>query len=185
MRTIAALAAATLLASATAATPAQAKVNPETNAKLGPTESAGHYLSYPTPTYQWHGCKLTARAEALDNEEIPGAPAFRKGTRQSAVTFTVNPTQPYISWKVKAGYTICGVQASVLLGRADDDTLHLAEIGYTSSRTKGSTVTSGGETIKVKIPKDEPDEEVRRTMGGKTYDIASPRDITVFVKKKK
>ena len=100
------------------------------------------------------------------------------------MTFTVNPTQPYISWKVKAGYKICGVQASVLLGRPDDDTLHLAEIGYTSSQTKGSTAAAGAETIKVKIPKDEPDEEVRKTMGGKTYDIGSPRDITVFVKKK-
>jgi hypothetical protein len=182
MRTYVVLAAAALALAAAA--PAQAKVNPETNSKLGPTDNPGYYLSYPTPTYQWHGCKLTSRAEALDNEEIPGAPAFRKGTKQSAVTFTVNPTQPYISWKVKAGYKICGVQASVLLGRDDDDTLHLAEIGYTSSATKGSTAVSGSETIKVKIPKNEPDEEVRRTMGGKTYDIASPRDVTVFVKKK-
>ena len=125
------------------AAPASAKVNPETNAKLGPTDDPGHYLSYPTPTYQWHGCQLTSRAQALDLEEIPGAPAFGKGTKQSAVTFTVTPTQPCISWKVKPGYKICGVQASVLLGR--------------------------------------PDEEVRRTMGGKTYSIASPRDITVFV----
>ena len=62
----------------------------------------------------------------------------------------------------------------MLLGRPDDDTLHLAEIGYTSSPTKGSTVASGVETIKVKIPKDEPDEEVRRTMGGKTYSHRQP-----------
>ncbi len=183
MRTTAALVTG-VLASLLTTAPALAKVNPEANAKLGPTQNAGHYLSYPTPTYQWHGCKLTSRAQALNLEEIPGAPAFGKGTKQSAVTFTVTPTQPYISWKVKAGYKICGVQASVLLGRPDDGTLHLAEIGYTSSTTKGSTVASGFETIKVKIPKDEPDEEVRRTMGGKTYSIASPRDITVFVKKK-
>jgi hypothetical protein len=183
MRTTAALVTG-LLATLLAASPAIAKVNPETNAKLGPTQNAGHYLSYPTPTYQWHGCKLTARAQALNVEVIPGAPAFGKGTKQSAVTFTVNPTQPYISWKVKAGYKICGVQASVLLGRPDDDTLHLAEIGYTSSATKGSTAAAGDETIKVKIPKDELDEEVRKKMGGKTYNIGSPRDITVFVKKK-
>src|SRR4051794_30934202 len=114
MRTTAALVTG-LLASLLATSPAIAKVNPETNAKLGPTQNAGHYLSYPTPTYQWHGCKLTSRAQALNVDEIPGAPAFGKGTKQSAVTFTINPTQPYISWKVKPGYKICGVQASVLL----------------------------------------------------------------------
>jgi hypothetical protein len=171
---------AALLASALVPSTALAKVNPETNAKLGPTDNPGHYLSYPTPTYQWHGCKLTSRAQMLNNEEIPGAPAFGKGTKQSAVTFTVNATQPYISWKVKAGYKICGVQASVLLGRPDDDTLHLAEIGYTSGLTKGSTKAAGAETIKVKIPKDESDKK----MAGKTYSIGAPRDVTVFVKKK-
>jgi hypothetical protein len=179
MRRPAALVAA-LLASSLVPSTAVAKVNPETNAKLGPTDNPGHYLSYPTPTYQWHGCKLTARAEALDVEEIPGAPKFGKGTKQSAVTFTVTAAQPYISWKVKAGYKICGVQASVLLGRPDDDTLHLAEIGYTSGVTKGSTAPAGSETIKVKIPKDEGDKK----MAGKTYSIGSPRDVTVFVKKK-
>jgi hypothetical protein len=183
MRTIAAVVA--VLASPLALAPsASAKVNPETNGKLGPTDNAGYFLQYPTPTYQWHGCKLTSRAEALNNEEIPGAPAFGKGSRQSAVTFTVNPTQPYISWKVKAGYKICGVQVSALLGNPEDDTLHLGEVGYTSSPTKGSTVAAGSETIKVKIPKNYPDEEIRRTMGGKTYSIGSPRDVTVFVKKK-
>ena len=52
---------------------AAAKPNPETNSKLGPDDSAGAFLAYPSPTYQWHGCKLTSRANTLA-PEIDGAP---------------------------------------------------------------------------------------------------------------
>jgi hypothetical protein len=179
MRTHAALATGLALAATLAAPALAAKVNPET-AKRAPTQDAGHYLSYPTPTSSWHGCTATARAKSPEYETIQGAPAYRPGTKQSAVTFAFNPAQPYVSWKVKAGYTICGVQVSALIAHPDDDVQHFAEVGYTSSATKGSTAAQGAETVKVKIPKDEPG----TILAGQTYAIAKIQDVTVFVRKK-
>ena len=72
-----------------------------------------------------------------------------------------------------------------MLANPADDADHLAEVGYTSGRTKGSTVKTGFETIKVPISKKDPDPDIARDMGGKTYSITTIQDVTVFVKKKK
>jgi hypothetical protein len=164
---------------------AQSKVKPnsENNKKLGPRENAGQFMGYPTPTYQWHGCKLTA---TVNNgaPPIPGAPARAKGNRQKAVTFTVNKAAPpYFKWKVNPGYRICGVQATVELTNPTVQSDLLAEAGYTSGSATGSTAPNGRETIKVHIAKNAINREQFAGYEGKTYSISVIEDLTVFVKK--
>ena len=80
---------------------------------------------------------------------------------------------PYISWVVKDGWTICGVQASAVLSNPDVDADLLAEIGYTSGRAKGSTAKGDGkETIAVPIPKKAIDRAEYEQYEGKTFSIA-------------
>ena len=126
---VGALALVALLAPAVVA--AKAPVNPETKS-LPPTANPGYLLGYPTPTYEWHGCKATA-TQSSQFERVPGAPPNYKGSRQGAVTFRTSlGTSPYISWQVKRGWTICGVEAAVVIGQPDGrqraaggDRLHL------------------------------------------------------------
>jgi len=159
------------------------KNNPENNAKLGPSDNAGYFLGHPTPTYSWHGCTRTARART--GKPLPqGAPLYRKGSKQKAVTFTVTPaTAPYIAWRAKKKYKICGVQATVQLSNPDVDSDLLAEAGYTSEKKRGSTAADGEETIKVKIKKNEIGRQFEG-FEGKTYSIVEIYDVTVFVKGK-
>ena len=159
------------------------KKNPENDKSLGPTATPGYFTGYPTPTYEYHGCKLTSRSRTAV-ERIPGMPAYSSGTKQSAVTFVVNPDKPYVTWRARAGYRICGAQISALLSSPDDDTSHVGGLGYTSGATKGATVRSGSETIKVRVSKKDANSDIARTMGGKTYSIGSIFDVTVFVRKK-
>lgn len=179
---LAALAALTLVAVPVAQ--AALKDLPEYK-KLPPTANAGYFLGYPTGTYTWHGCTATATKGTL-RPRVPGAPPLAKGTRQKTVTFTVTVGAPYISWVVKDGWTICGVQASAVLSNPDVDSDLLAEIGYTSGRAKGSTAKGDGkETIKVPIAKKAIDRGEYEKFEGKTFSIRYLQDVTVYVKRAK
>ncbi|HEU4703515.1 MAG TPA: hypothetical protein VFS37_13615 [Conexibacter sp.] len=160
---------------------AAARGNPETK-RLPPTANAGYFLGYPSGTYSWHGCTATATKASL--RRIPQAPPLHRGTRQGAVSFTAQlGTPPYIAWQAKRGWTICGVQASVLLRHPEVDADLLAEVGYTSGRQKGSTAPDGRETIRVPIPKKAIDRAEYERYEGKTFSIVSVQDVTVYVKR--
>ena len=158
------------------------KKNPENDKSLGPADTPGYFTGYPSPTYEYHGCKLTSRTRTAV-ERLPGMPAFSSGTKQRAVTFTLNPDQPFVTWKARSGYRICGVQISAELSSPDDDTTRVGGLGYTSGATKGSTAKSGAEKVKVRVSKHDADPDIAKTMGGKTYAIGPIFDVTVFVRK--
>jgi hypothetical protein len=151
--------------------------------RLPPTANAGYFLGYPSGTYSWHGCTATATKASL--RRIAQAPPLVRGTRQGTVSFTAQlGTPPYISWQAKRGWTICGVQASVLLRNPTVDADLLAEIGYTSGRQKGSTARGDGrETIRVPIPRKAIDRAEYERYEGKTFSIVSVQDVTVYVKR--
>ncbi|MCU0277903.1 MAG: hypothetical protein MUE31_03320 [Candidatus Nanopelagicales bacterium] len=159
-----------------------AKSNPEGD-KLPPTASAGYFLGYPSPTYQWHGCTKVASQLTL-SRPVDGQPRLPKGNRQSAVQFSMQSTAPYASWEVKPGWRICGVQVGAVLDNPDVDTLLLAEVGYTSGPKKGSTAATGKETIQVKIPTKGIGSQGFEKYEGKTFSIRSIQHVSVFVKKK-
>lgn len=155
--------------------------NPE-NKRLPPTANPGYFLGYPSGTYSWHGCTATAIRASLNR--VAEAPQVGRGSRQSAVTFTAQlGTPPYISWQAKRGWTICGVQASVVLRNDTVDADLLAEVGYTSGRQKGSTARDGRETIPVPIPRKAIDRAEYERYEGKTFSIVSIQDVTVYVKR--
>jgi len=163
--------------------------NPEGNANAKPNDDAGYFLGYPSETYQWHGCTKTSTEQtpaSLDE----GVPKPGKGNAHNKVTWTVTPTTAatagyVLSWKVADGWKICGAQAAIL-GADPNQSFDLAmEAGYTSKGNKGSTVTSGSETIRVKLSKKDCQEiGVEETYAG-NYAISKIYAITVFVKKKK
>ena len=177
---VGALALVALLAPAVVA--AKAPVNPETKS-LPPTANPGYLLGYPTPTYEWHGCKATA-TQSSQFERVPGAPPNYKGSRQGAVTFRTSlGTSPYISWQVKRGWTICGVEAAVVMANPTVDSELLGEIGYTSGRQRGSTASNGRETIRVHIKKGAIGYADFAKFEGKTFSIDYVQDVAVFVKR--
>lgn len=176
------LAALALLALAAPATAASLRSNPEYK-RLPPTANAGFFLGYPSGTYSWHGCTATATQGRVSR--LPQAPPLHRGTKQGAVSFTVQlGTAPYIAWRAKRGWTICGVQASAVLRNADVDADLLAEIGYTSGRQQGSTARGDGrETLLVPIPRKAIDRAEYERYEGKTFSIVSIQDVTVYVKR--
>lgn len=175
---LAALAAALLLVPAAFAA---TRGNPETKS-LPPTANPGYLLGYPTPTYQWHGCTATATKSTLA-PRVPGAPPNAKGNHQGAVQFTPRLGAPYMSWQVKRGWTICGVQAAVVLDNPDVDSQLLAEVGYTSGRERGSTASDGRETILVPIKRGAIGYQDFAKFEGKTFTIVRIQDVAVFVKR--
>jgi hypothetical protein len=179
-RTLLAALLAFALAAASAAA-ASLRSNPEYK-RLPPTANAGYFLGYPSGTYSWHGCTATATRASLNR--IAQAPPLHRGTKPGAVTFTVQlGTPPYIAWRAKRGWTICGVQASALLRHSDVDADLLAEIGYTSGRQAGSTARDGRETISVPIPRKAIDRAEYERYEGKTFSIVSIQDVTVYVRR--
>ncbi len=162
---------------------AAAKSNPE-NDRLPPTANAGYFLGYPSPTYSWHGCTKTSTARATATP-IEGEPPLVKGSKQNAVTFTIGTTAPYVSWQVKNGWRICGVQVSAVLDNANVSSMLLAEAGYTSGPKKGSTSRSGTETIQVSIPTKGIGRQGFEEFEGQTFSMRSIRQVAVFVKKAK
>jgi hypothetical protein len=165
-----------------------AAVNPEGDNRK-PDQDAGYFLGHPTETYQWHGCTKTSTEQTpatLDE----GVPEPGQGNAHNKVTWTLTPstatTSRYIlTWKVADGWKICGAQ-SAILGSDPDATFDLAmEIGYTSKGNKGSTVTSGSETIQTKLSKKDCQELGIDTEFAGKWAISKIYAITVFIKRKK
>jgi len=175
---LAALAALLILVPVALAAP---RGNPETKS-LPPTANPGYLLGYPTPTYQWHGCTATATRSTLA-ARVPGAPPLARGNHQGAVQFTVRLGAPYVSWQVKRGWTICGVQAAVVLDNPTVDSQLLAEVGYTSGRERGSTARDGRETILVPVKRGAIGYRDFAKFEGKTFTIDRVQDVAVFVKR--
>lgn len=159
--------------------------NPE-NKRLPPSANAGYFLGHPLPTYSWHGCTVTASRvplKALQNP-LAGEPRAGRGTKPGTVRFTTTVGAPYVSWEVKKGWTICGVQASAVLRNPDVDADLLALIGYRSGARSGSTATGTGvETLRVPIPRRAIDRGEFERFEGKVFSIREIRSITVFVKR--
>ena len=136
--------------------------SPRSTASRGPDQDAGYFLGYPSPTYSWHKCTKTS-SMATPTPLDPGVPGAGKGTKQNKVTWTLE--QPSgagagytLKWKVAKGWKICGAQVALRGYKADADADYAMEAGYTSKGTKGSTVTTGSETIQVKLSKQDCDE---------------------------
>jgi hypothetical protein len=162
------------------------KPNHETDASLGPKANPGEFLGYPSPTYQWHGCKLTAIKRFPGLALVPGEPNDGRGNRPGAVTFTTSATKaPFVRWKTRPGYRVCGVQITAELDNPTVESLLLASAGYTSFVRSGSTSTASGgrESIRVRIAKNDINRESFATYEGKTYAIGQIHDVIVFVKK--
>lgn len=156
--------------------------NPENDKSLGPTKNAGYFLGYPSPTYQWHGCTKSDTQQGPKNL-VDSTPNTEKSTSRY-VRFTVSRTAPKYSWKAKPGWKICGVQVAVQLTNKDVDSDLLAEAGYTSGPSAGSTATGDGrETIKVKIPAKGIRARGFEKYEGKTFSILDFQSVTVFVKR--
>lgn len=174
---------ALLLAPAIAAGQSQ-RSSPEYK-RLPPSANAGYFLGFPSPTYSWHGCTATATRVPLKalQQPIAGEPRAGRGTTPNAVTFTATVGAPYVSWKVKRGWTICGVQAGALLRNPDVSADLLAEIGYRSDPKSGSTAADGRETLRVPIPRRAIDRGEFERYEGKVFSIVELRSVTVFVKR--
>jgi len=175
--------AAALVVAAAVASVAVAASNPETDKSLGPSATQGHFLGYPSPTYQWHGCKKED-TQWWPTSLVSGNPTTSPSTHRY-VTFTVNTkAYPMVSWKAKAGYRICGVEVATQLTspqvRGSD---LLAEASYTSGPTQGTTALNGRETIKVRIPTKGIDQAGFEEFEGKTFTMFAFQAVTVFVKK--
>lgn len=173
---------AMLALSLAVAAAALAASKPETDKSLGPSATPGHFLGYPTPTYSWHGC-TKEDTQWWPISLVSGSPTTSPSTHRR-VTFTVKRTgYPRFSWKAKAGYRICGVEAAVQLTspqvRGSD---LLAEASYTSGPTSGSTSLDGREKIKVRIPTKGIDQAGFEEFEGKTFSIAGFQAVSVFVK---
>lgn len=179
----------TLLALATVAAPALAagvRKNPENDKTRGPARDAGYFLGYPSPTYQWHGCTKS------DTHDWPiplaGQPNWRARGTSRYVRFTVTAGGgfPRFAWKVKPGWRICGVQAAVQLRSPAVRSDLLAQAGYTSGPTEGSTskAANGAEKIRVTIPKKGIRKQGFEQYEGKTFSIVAFQSVSVFVKPK-
>jgi hypothetical protein len=160
--------------------------NPE-HKGLPPSANAGYFLGFPRPTYSWHGCTATATRVPLAalQHPIAGEPRPSRGTTPGAVTFTTTVGAPYVSWKVKRGWTICGAQASARLRNPTVTADLLAEIGYRSGPDSGSTSPDGRETLRVPIPRRAINRGEYERYEGKVFSIAEIRSVTVFVKRRR
>lgn len=169
-------------------TSAHAKPIPEADSSAGPDDHEGYFLGYPSPTYSWHGCtKFSAMGTPTTLDD--GVPAAAKGNKQKKVDWTLEQPSAAsagytLKWKVAKGWKICGAQIALRGVKADADTDLAMEAGYTSKATKGSTATSGAETIKVKLSKQDCAELGVDKKNAGTWSIGSIYHVTVFIKKK-
>jgi hypothetical protein len=188
-RRTAALAALTVaVAGITPAVAHAAKPTDPEQKRFPPSAHAGYFIGTPYPTHSWHGCTATAAQQTLAamQHPIPGLRPNTTGAKQSAVTFTRTVGAPYLSWKAKKGWAICGVQAMAELTSPDVDHGLAAEIGYPSGVQSGSLSADGRETLAVPVPRRAKDFYRDSTIDpfmGKTLSIQAIRDVTVFVRR--
>ncbi len=189
-RLLAAAAASALLLALAPGSATAGRPQPESNADAKPNDDQGYFLGYPAPTYAWHGCHKTSSVvtPAPQEAEVPAQPT--KGNAQAKVTWTVTSTTAAtsgytVSWKVADGWKICGVEAAILGDAPDNPYLTVMQVGYTSKATKGSTVTSGAETIKVRLSRKDCQEIGLDTQYAGNFSIAKIYALTAYVKKAK
>ncbi len=159
------------------------KRNPENDKRLGPGDTLGYFLGFPSPTYSWHGC---TKSDTYDwpVSLVTGAPQKGGGTSRY-VRFVVNRTgYPRFSWKAKPGFRICGVQAAVQMSNPSVDSDLLGEASYPSGPTSGSTALDGREKAKVTIPTKGIRARGFEQFEGKTFSIVAFQSVSVFIKKK-
>ncbi len=164
---------------------AASQPSPQTES-LPPEANPGYFLATASATAPWHGCSDTAYASLPEADLVPEEVnvAHSPANAQRAVAFKVNPTvAPYFSWKARAGWTICGAQATVVLDNNTLRTSLLSEVAYPSGASEGSTSKSGQETITTFIPKNALDESAYRQFEGKHFMLTQFQDVTVFVRK--
>jgi hypothetical protein len=164
------------------AAPALAGSDPETNAKLGPGDGAGHYLGGQDSTTLWHGCRKSD-TQYYPIDFVSGGQTIAPSTHRY-VTFTVKEGAfPYFSWKVKSGYKICGAETFAVLSYGGDSLL--TWVSYKSGATSGSTATDGKETVKVHMPTklDTEDNPDLKAFEGQTLTPTDFQAMTVYVKK--
>jgi len=170
-------------------TAATAKPLPENDSSAKPTDHAGYFLGYPSPTYSWHGCTKTSTQDTPTDLD-PGVPGAGPGNKQKKVTWTLEQpsgaTAGYtLKWKVAKGWKICGAQIAMRGVKAGADADYAMQAGYTSKVARGGTVSSGRETITVKLTKKDCQElGIDKKYAGK-WSIGGIYDVTVFIKKKK
>jgi hypothetical protein len=179
----------TLLILAATAAPALAagvKTNPENDRRRGPAMDAGYFLGSPTPTYQWHGCTKVDTHYWPIPLAGPSSPSGKSTSRYVRFTVKVGGGFPRFAWKAKPGWRICGVQAAAQLRSRSVRADLLAEIGYPSGPTQGSTsAASGGtETLSVTIPKRGIRARGFEQFEGQTFSIVAFQSVSVFVKRK-
>jgi hypothetical protein len=171
---------------AVGAAPALAAKDPETDSSLGPGTGAGHYLPGQSETGRWHGCGKSDiqwyPVSLLDGQQTTAPSTHRY------VTFTVKQGAfPYFSWKVKAGYKICGAEAFATLANANTKGNELlAWASYKSGATSGTTALDGKETVKVHMPAnlDVDDQPDLKVFEGQTVGLYAFQAVAVYVKKK-
>lgn len=172
-----------------APTVAHAKPIPEADSDAKPGDHAGYFLGYPSQTLAWHGCQKYSTQDTPTSLDT-GVPGVGPGNKQNKVTWTVETsttaTSKYVvKWKVADGWKICGAQVT-MLGRDPAVAFDLAlQAGYTSKGTRGSTVTSGSETIMVKLTKKDCQELGIDEQYAGRYSIAKIYAIAVYIKKDK
>jgi hypothetical protein len=186
----AAVAVSGLLLSLPAAPAHAGKVLPEGDSHAKPNDDEGYFLGYPAPTYSWHSCHKTSSVvtPAPQEVEVPDQPT--KGNAQGKVTWTTTDsttaTAGYVvSWKVADGWKICGVEAAILGTDPDSVYDNVMQIGYTSKGNKGSTVTSGSETIRTKLSKKDCQEIGIDASYAGNFSISKIYALTAYVKKAK
>ncbi len=167
------------------ATAAQHQSDPETNPRLGPAVGAGHYLAGQSQTARWHGCGKSD-IQWYPVSLLSGAQTTSPSTHRY-VTFTVQQGAfPYFSWKAKAGYAICGVEAYATLANAQTGGSELlAWTSYKSGAATGATASDGKETVRVHLPRklDVEDQPDLKVFEGQVVGIDAFQAVAVYVKR--
>jgi hypothetical protein len=181
-RTLACLAAFVALGTSTAVA---ASSDPETNKALGPSVGAGHYIGGQSESGAWHGC-TKSDVQWGPRSFVTGQQTTARSTHKYVtITPAADGVYPMFTWKVKAGYKICGAEAfAAVSGPTTAGGQLLTWVSYTSGATSGTTAKDGKETVKVHMPKDLADEQPDlKPFAGATVGIDAFQAIAVFVKK--
>ncbi|MEZ5157801.1 MAG: hypothetical protein R2687_03100 [Candidatus Nanopelagicales bacterium] len=163
------------------------KNSPE-NKKLPPDANVGYFLRLSESDL------LVARVRQERHEEDAGTAGFsgqpevfKKGNKQKAQykEFTVRSTTPYVSWKAKKGWKICGVQSEgVVLENPAVSSLLLAEAGYTSGTKRGSRWPRALKPSRSRSPPRASGSRVRAVRGGRPSRSVRPARHGLLLKKK-
>ena len=137
------------------------------------------------PWSHTHKVRVAGDIMVVNSEREPGKGNAHNKVRWTTTTTSAATAGYILSWKVADGWKICGAQAAIL-GYDDQATFDLAmEVGYTSQGNKGSTVTSGSETIRTELSKQDCQELGIDPQFKGNWGIRKIYAVTVFIKKDK